>query len=49
MHNTDIDIHHIRLREIDNELEQFERQAVVTGSSLSALLILTLTACLAVI
>lgn len=46
MHNTDVDTH-IRLREIDNELERFERRAVVMGSSLSALLILAVTTCLA--
>jgi hypothetical protein len=46
MHNTDLDIH-VRLREIDDGLDRFERRAVLTGASISALLILAFTAYLA--
>lgn len=48
MHNSDADIH-LRLREIDDSLKRFERRAVITGTSLSALLIVGLTAWLTVI
>ncbi len=48
MHNTDFDIH-MRIKNIDAELERFERRAVVVGTSVSTLLMLALASCLAVI
>ena len=42
MRDTTFDVH-VLIRGIDGRLEQFERRAVATGTTISALLILALT------
>jgi hypothetical protein len=48
MHDTTFDVH-VRIRDIDARLEQFERRDVFMGTSISAVLMLVFVSFLAVI